>query len=92
MLLDETPLNQLQRNIGSFTNMSAELTLNKNHLNEIQTLFRQYIDALKHNIDRRFGDSSKVVAAFCIVDPLAVPERDGCKEYGLKEVEILGGH
>ena len=92
VLLDETPLNQLQSDIDSFTNMSAELTLNRNHLNEIQTLFRQYIDALKHNIDRRFGDSSEVVAAFCIFDPLAVPEGDGFKEYGLKEVEILGGH
>ena len=32
------------------------------------------------------------MAAFCIFEPLAVPERDGFKEYGLKDVDLLVGH
>ena len=57
---DETPPNQQQSDKDSFRNMSAELPLNRIHLDEILSLFRKYIDALKYNIDTRFCDSSEV--------------------------------
>ena len=94
LLLEETPLTKLQSDIDSITNISAELSLSKSHLDEIQTLFHKYITALKSNIDKRFSDSSEIVSAFCIFDPLAVPEQDadGFTDYGVKEIKLLGSH
>lgn len=94
ILEEESPLTRLQTDIDSFTNMSAELSLSRNQLEEIQTIFKKYITALKSNIDKRFTDSSEVIASFSIFDPLAVPEHDteGFKEYGMREVKILGTH
>ena len=94
LLLEETPLTKLQSDIDSITNISAELSLSKSHLDEIQTLFQKYITALKSNIDKRFSDSSEIVSAFCIFVPLAVPEQDadGFTDYGVKEIKLLGSH
>ena len=94
VLAEETPLTRLQTDIDSFTNMSAELSLSRNQIQEIQTLFDKYINALKSNIDKRFADSSEVIASFSIFDPLAIPEAENTdfKEYGVKEVNILVTH
>lgn len=94
ILLEEIPLTKLQSDIDSITNISTELSLSRNRLNEIQTLFKKYITALRGNIDKRFSDSSEVVSAFCIFDPLAVPEpdADGFTDYGVREVKILRSH
>lgn len=92
LLQDETPLTQLQSDIDSFTNINTELSLSKKHI--IQSYFGKYIAALKSNIDKRFSDSSEMVSAFCIFDPLTVPkqEEDGIKEFGINEINILVSH
>ena len=93
LLLEETSLTKLQSD-DSITNISADMSLSKSHLDEIQTLFQKYITALKSNIDKRFSDSSEIVSALCIFDPLAVPEQDadGFTDYGVKEIKLLGFH
>ena len=57
-------------------------------------LFSKSISQHLSQILTRFADSTEVIASFSIFDPLAVPEHDteGFKEYGVREVKILGTH
>ncbi|XP_048580041.1 zinc finger protein 862-like [Nematostella vectensis] len=57
----------------------------------LQSLTRQYVQALKDNIVNRFSGNLEVLTAFKIFDPCAVPEKTdpGFKEYGKKEAIVL---
>ena len=63
------------------------------HMEEqLKNLTTRYVDALKENIENRFNGNLKVLTAFKIFDPTAVPKRSdaGFKEYGMADVGLLG--
>ncbi|VDI55299.1 Hypothetical predicted protein [Mytilus galloprovincialis] len=94
LLEEETPMQSLQTDIDSFSDMCAEIKLNNKELKELQSLFEKYVNALINNITRRFEDSSDVLAALGIFDPLSVPlqNQPGFKEYGIAQINILADH
>lgn len=61
-------------------------------MEEVRSLFNKYITALKQNIDRRFGDCSEILAAFCIFDPVTIPENKEFQEYGKREIQQIAKH
>ena len=63
------------------------------HMEEqLNSLTTKYVDALKENIQNRFDGNLKVLTAFKVFDPTAVPKRSeaGFKQYGLADVGLLG--
>lgn len=93
ILQEETPITALQSDIDSINNISAELSLNSKAMNEIQSLFKNYIAALKNNIDRRFTDTSEIITSFSIFDIQGIPNDTAqFKEYGNREIQILARH
>ncbi|CAG2239555.1 unnamed protein product [Mytilus edulis] len=94
LLEEETPMQSLQTDIDSFSDMCAEIKLNNKELKELQSLFEKYVNALINNITRRFEDSSDVLAALGIFYPLSVPlqNQPGFKEYGIAQINILADH
>ena len=93
ILQDETPIQELQQDIDSLTDMCADIRLNQRDATELQSLFRNYITALINNIERRFEDSSPVLAAFSIFDPNVMPETtEELKVYGNQQLETLSNH
>ena len=62
------------------------------HMEEqLKNLTRRYVDALKENIENTFDGNLKVLIAFRIFDPTAVPKKNevGFKQYGIADVELL---
>ena len=59
---------------------------------QLNSLTTKYVDALKENIQNRFDGNLKVLTAFKVFDPTAVPKRGeaGFKRYGVADVEFLG--
>ncbi|XP_052261749.1 E3 SUMO-protein ligase KIAA1586-like [Dreissena polymorpha] len=93
ILEEETPLVSLQSDIDSYTNISAELSMSPKVMDDLQSLFKKYITALKDNIDHRFGDSSVILTAFCIFDPVTVPGDSALfKEHGNREIQQIATH
>lgn len=80
------PLDKLQADIDSFTNISDDLKLRNDT--------GKYVDALTSNIKDRLGSSPDVIEAFAIFDPLLLPnsDDDSFREYGESEVTILANH
>ena len=63
------------------------------HMEEqLKSLTTRYLDALKENIENRFDGNLKVLTAFKVFDPTAVPEKNevGFKQYGIADVGLLG--
>ena len=63
------------------------------HMEEqLKNLTTRYVDALKENIENRFNGNLKVLTAFRVTDPTAVPKKNevGFKQYGTADVELLG--
>ncbi|XP_053396870.1 uncharacterized protein LOC128556296 [Mercenaria mercenaria] len=91
---NEEPLQKLSEDIDSFTDMCAEIKSNAKSSNELHALLRNYIDSLIKNIDRRFSDTSAVVAAFAIFDPTTLPRSDEVhfKTYGDSQIALLADH
>ena len=59
------------------------------HMEEqLNCLTTKYVDALKENIQNRFDGNHKVLTAFKVFDPIAVPKRGkaGFKQYGMADV------
>lgn len=94
LLDEETPMKSLQADIDSFTDMCAEIKLSDKELKELQSLFTKYVESLISNIDRRFEDSSDILSAFAIFDPLSIPLNTevGFKEYGVTQVRVIADH
>ena len=93
ILEDETPIEDLRKDIDSFTDMCADIRLSQRDAIELQSLFRNYTTALINNIDRRFEDSSEVLTAFSIFDPDAMPNTTAeLKVYGNQQLETLSHH
>lgn len=67
------PVEALKRDMESFTQMSAELTLTDHQENEMNNLGRKYVAALLQNLDRRFAAASDVLDALAVLNPTAVP-------------------
>lgn len=90
---DETPLNNLRNDIDSFTDMCADIKMNKNDGQQLQSVFSKYVVALVSNIDNRFSDSSEVLTAFNIFNPTAVPDSAAeMRTYGNQQIDILSNH
>ena len=77
-------MENLSQDIDSLTDMCAEIKLNKRDTTKLQSLYQKYTTALTENIE----DSSEVLAAFCIFDPVATE----LKVYGNPQIETLSGH
>ena len=93
LLENQTPINNLSQDIDSFTNLCAEMKMNDKDAAELMSLFKNYTSALIDNIDRRFGDSSEVLAAFSILNPHSIPQASAeLKDYGNPQLEILSNH
>ena len=88
------PLDKLQADIDSFTNISDDLKLCNDTGKQLETLLGKYVDALTSNIKDRLGSSPDVIKAFAIFDPLLLPnsDDDSFREYGESEVTILANH
>ena len=88
------PLDKLQADIDSFTNISDDLKLCNDTSKQLETLLGKYVDALTSNIKDRLGSSPDVIEAFAIFDPLLLPnsDDDSFREYGESEVTILANH
>lgn len=78
------PLEKLQADIDSFTQISEDLKLRKDTGRQLETLLAKYVDALTTNIKDRLGSSPKVIEAYAIFDPLLLPSSDDdiFQEYG----------
>lgn len=94
LLDEETPMKSLQADIDSFTDMCAKIKLSDKELKELQSLFTKYVESLISNINSRFEDSSDILAAFGIFDPLSIPLNTevGFKEYGVTQVRVIADH
>lgn len=94
LLEEESPLNDLQSDIDSQKNLNKELRLSRKEVDEIEALFKNYINALVENIDRRFADSSNIIVAFGVFDPLGVPgtNSESFKKYGDEHLETIAEH
>ena len=93
LLENETPIEKLQTDIDSFTDMCAEIKMNQKDASEIQSLFKNYTTALIQNIDRRFTDNSDVLAAFSVFDPVALPDNaPELKVYGETQMVTICHH
>ena len=67
------PLDKLQADIDSFTNISDDLKLCNDTGKQLETLLGKYVDALTSNIKDRLGSSPDVIEAFAIFDLLWLP-------------------
>lgn len=93
LVADAKPIASLSRDIDSFTDMCAEIKMNEKDAKELHTLFENYVSALVDNIDNRFTDSSPVLEAFNVFDPMLVPESGvEMKSYGQDPIEVLCNH
>ncbi|XP_052784628.1 zinc finger protein 862-like [Mya arenaria] len=93
LVADAKPMESLSRDIESFTDMCAEIKMNQNDAKELHTLFEKYVSALVENIDNRFTDSSPVLEAFNVFDPMLVPDSGvEMRSYGHGQIEVLSNH
>lgn len=93
LLADNTPINKLATDLDSLTDICADIKINEKETRELESLFLKYISALVDNIDKRFSDSSPVLEAFNIFDPMMVPEqRELVRYYGQSQMEVLAEH
>ena len=85
----KVPLEKLQSDMDSFTNISSDLKFGRDSGKELEALLINYVDSLTSNIKDRLGSYPKVIEAFAIFDPHLLPSSNGesFKEYG--EAEIL---
>lgn len=67
------PLDKLQADIDSFTNISDDLKLCNDTGKQLETLLGKYVNALTSNIKDRLGSSPDVIEAFAIFDLLLLP-------------------
>lgn len=83
------PLEKLQSDMDSFTNISSDLKFGRDSGKELEAQPINYVDALTSNIKDRLGSYPKVIEAFAIFDPHLLPSsnEESFKEYG--EAEIL---
>ena len=67
------------------TNMSPNME------EQLKNLTIKYVDALKENIENRFEGNLKVLTAFRVFDPTAVPKKNevGFKQYRLNFIPLL---
>lgn len=88
------PLENLKRDMQSFKEMSAELNLTDHQAREIETMGEKYTAALINNLDRRFSDSSDILSAFSVFNPMAVPKATDAafKIYGEDAISTLAKH
>ena len=59
---------------------------------QLKKLTIKYVNALKENIENRFEGNLKVLTAFRVFDPTAVPKKNevGFKQYCIADVDLLG--
>ena len=94
ILDDEIPLTKLTSDFDSLENMCSDLKVSKKEMDELKSLFKKYITALIENIEKRFADSSDLLVAFSVLDPLLVPSPNspGFKQYGVNHITTLAEH
>ena len=93
VLENDTPMENLRQDIDSFTDMCADIKMNQKEAKELESLMEKYTQALIDNIDRRFQDSSEVLAAFSIFDPVVMPDTtEELKVYGNQQIDTLSKH
>lgn len=85
------PLQKLSQDIDSFTDMSCEIKYNQMEAKELENLLHRYINTLISNLDKRFSESSAILAELSIFDPTTVPKsiEPGFKSYGVNHVTCL---
>ncbi|WAR20733.1 ZN862-like protein [Mya arenaria] len=91
---NEEPLQKLAQDLDSFTNMCSDIKPDVKIANELQNLLKNYVAGLRNNIDRRFSDTSAVVAAYGVFDPTTLPRSDEVdfKTYGENQIALLADH
>ena len=67
---------------------------NVKNTNVLQNFLKYYVDGSENNIDRRFSDTSAVVAAYGVFDPTTLPRSDEVdfKAYGDNQIAFLVDH
>ena len=90
----KVPLEKLQSDMDSFTNISSDLKFGRDSGKELEALLINYVDALTSNIKDRLGSYPKVIEAFAIFDPHLLPSsnEESFKEYGEAEITVLANH
>ncbi|PFX24753.1 hypothetical protein AWC38_SpisGene10654 [Stylophora pistillata] len=91
---DDIPMEKLQADVDSFTNLGCDITFPPTLHQQMQSLTQKNVAALSNNLDQRFVSSSDVISALSIFDPVNVPayEADGFQEFGHSSVNILAKH
>ncbi|XP_070550080.1 zinc finger protein 862-like isoform X2 [Ptychodera flava] len=94
ILSDNVPINKFVCDIDSFTNISSELGFQGSSRLDLESLMRNYIGALIENIDNRFAESSPVLTALSVFDPLSMPSKDNetFSSYGQAHIKVLADH
>ena len=94
----ECPIEKLKTNIinSKYTDINID-TLNVNTEIILKNLFKNYVSALKQNINDRFSDSLGILENFFIFDPVNVPEgvsneNSEINNYGVNEIDKIGSH
>ncbi|XP_052241120.1 zinc finger protein 862-like isoform X2 [Dreissena polymorpha] len=93
LLEDNAPIERLSKDVESLTDVCSDIKMNPREAKELENLFASYIAALIENIDRRFCESSPVLEAFNIFDPMMVPDqREEIRYYGQTQMQVLAEH
>lgn len=89
-----TPMKKFALDLESYTSISEDLKMSRLQADSLHNLQDQYIRALNENIERRFAESSPVLASFKVFDPLAIPNvgEMGFSSYGNCEFRSLAEH
>lgn len=74
--------------------MSSEIKYNKKEARELENLLLRNTDNFISNLDKRFSESSAILAALRIFDTTTLPKsaEPGFKSYSVNYVTVLADH
>ena len=91
----KSPINWLKADLLDTGRLGIlDMNASLHHLQVLENLLSNYVNALKANIDSRFKESLPVVSAWSVSDPLKVPSKEhpSFKTYGKNQVHALVQH
>ena len=94
LLETNSPMKKFEAALASYIDICEDLKMSTAQQQQLYSLQEQYITSMVENIEARFANSSPLLAALKIFDPLAVPESSelGFSLYGNKDVSTLAKH
>ena len=94
VLSENLPLEKLQKDIDSFSNLREEMKIKSTTGRELVNLLNSYIQSLSENIRNRLGSNPTVIEAYSVFDLAGVPHLtdENIQDYGHNEIMTLADH